>query len=320
MSALAKAPSSNPNLSDEQIERLLDQMADSFVRPLRSPLLHSPAEEKLDYDDVTFTATDGVPLEGWFIPASGSNKIIIANHPMGFSRSGIPTHLEPWKSVWRTSGNDFEVNLVPDYKILHDAGYNILAYDLRNFGHSSEANGGIASSGIFEARDVLGSLNYVRSRPDTRDMIIGLFSRCLGCSSTFAAMAQDPSASEGVRCLVGPQPVSMKVIMAHRLALAGVPAGRIDGLEQRLILRTSIEFARRVPTEWAKHVGVPTFLYQVRDDLLTEPSDVQTMFDNIPVADKKLQWIEGTTARWDGYLEFQRRPRPMLDWFAQHMS
>jgi hypothetical protein len=28
---------------------------------------------------------------------------------------------------------------------------------------------------------------------------------------------------------------------------------------------------------------------QMHDDVLTEPSDVQTMFDNIPVADKKLQ-------------------------------
>ena len=41
--------------------------------------------------------------------------------------------------------------------------------------------------------------------------------------------------------------------------------------------------------------------------------------DNIPVADKKLKWIHGTTRRWDGYLEFQRRPGPMLDWFAKHM-
>jgi hypothetical protein len=48
-------------------------------------------------------------------------------------------------------------SLIPDYKILHDAGYNVLAYDLRNFGHSGAANGGIASSGIFEARDVAGS-------------------------------------------------------------------------------------------------------------------------------------------------------------------
>jgi hypothetical protein len=45
-----------------------------------------------------------------------------------------------------------------------------------------------------------------------------------------------------------------------------------------LVLRTSIGFARPAPQEWAKSVRVPTFLYQVRDDTLTEPSDVQTMF------------------------------------------
>jgi hypothetical protein len=112
----------------------------------------------------------------------------------------------------------------------------------------------------------------------------------------------------------------MKIIVERRLALAGVPADRIDELEARIVVRTSIGFARRAPRDWAKSVCVPTFLYQVRDDGLTHPSDVQTMFDNIPVADKKLQWIHGTTARWDGYLEFQRRPEPMLMWFQQHMS
>ena len=85
-------------------------------------------------------------------------------------------------------------------------------------------------------------------------------------------------------------------------------------------MRTSIGFGPRSPQEWAKHVCVPTFLYQVHDDVLTEPSDVQTMFDNIPIADKKLQWINGTSARWDGYLEFQRRPQPRLEWFEKHMA
>ncbi len=308
-----------PALTEDQIGRLLQGTADSFAQQLRAPILHSPAEHGLDYQDVTFPALDGVPLEGWFIPAAGSDKLILANHPMGFSRAGIPAHLEPWRSIWAPSGNDFEVNLVPDYKILHDAGYNVLAYDLRNFGHSSAANGGIASSGIFEARDVAGSLAYARSRGETAGMTIGLFSRCLGCSSTFAAMTQYPEAFDGVRCLVGPQPVTMKTIVQRRLAMAGVPADRIDDLEQRLILRTSIGFARRAPQEWARNVRIPTFLYQVHDDVLTEPDDVQTMFDNIPVRDKKLLWIGGTTRRWDAYLEFQRRPEPMLDWFAAHM-
>jgi hypothetical protein len=318
MSAVVTAQS--PALTEAQVDHILQSMADSFAQQLRSPIMHSPSEEGLDYEDVTFLATDGVPLEGWFIPAKGCNKLVIANHPMGFSRSGIPAHLEPWQSVWSSSGNDFEVNFVPDYKILHDAGYNALAYDLRNLGLSGAANGGIASSGIFESRDILGSLQYVRRRADTQDMTVGLFSRCLGCSSTFYAMTKDPAAFDGVRCLVGPQPVTMKMILERRLAVAGVPSDRIDDLEKRIVLPTSIGFAPRAPREWAKNVCVPTFLYQVHDDVLTDQRDVQTMFDDIPVVDKRLHWIYGTTARWDGYREFQRRPTPMLEWFDNHMS
>jgi hypothetical protein len=121
-----------------------------------------------------------------------------------------------------------------------------------------------------------------------------------------------------VRCLVAPQPVTPRTIIERRLAVMGL-SEHIDDLERLIVLRTSIGFEQRNTREWAKNVRVPTFLYQVRDDVLTHPSDVQTMFDNIPVAEKKLQWIEGTTARWDGYLEFQRRPGPMLAWFAKYM-
>src|SRR6202030_2285886 len=228
-----------PAPTDEQIDRILDATADSFVRQLRSPILHAPSEQKLAYEEVTFPALDSVALEGWFIPADGSEKLIIANHPMGFSRAGIPAHLEPWRSIWSSSGNGFEVNLVPDYKILHDAGYNVLTYDLRNHGLSSAANGGVVSGGISESRDVAGSLRYIRERKNTRDMTIGLFSRCMGCSSTLAAMATYPDAFNGVRCLVGPQPVTMKGIVERRLASVGVPSERIDDFERLLVLRTS---------------------------------------------------------------------------------
>lgn len=306
-------------LTEERIDQLLERVAEAFSRQRRSPILRSPDDAGLDYEDVTFPSRDGVPLEGWFIPAAGSDKLVIANHPLGFNRSGMPTHLEPWRSEWAASGNAFEVDFIPDYKILHDAGYNVLAYDLRNHGHSGAANGGVTSSGIFEARDVVGSLSYARGRHDTRDMTIGLFSRCLGCTSTFSAMTQFPEAFDGVRCLVAPQPVTTRTIMERRLAVMGL-SERIDDLERRIVVRTSIGFARRNTQEWARSVRVPTFLYQVHDDVLTHPSDIQTMHDNIPVAEKKLQWIEGTTARWDGYLEFQRRPEPMLEWFATYMS
>jgi fermentation-respiration switch protein FrsA (DUF1100 family) len=302
-----------------QADQALERFADGFSWLRRSPVLHWPSEHGLDYEDVTFAARDGVPLEGWFIPAAGSGKLIIANHPMGFSRSGMPADVQPWHADWAPSGNGFEVDLVPDYKILHDAGYNVLAYDLRNHGLSSAANGGVTTHGNTESRDVVGSLEYARTRADTRDMEIGLFSRCMGGVATFAAMTRFPAAFEGVRCLVSPQPVTPRYIVQRRLAVLGL-GDRLDDFDTLIRLRTSFGLDKRIPQEWAKNVRVPTFLYQVRHDSVTDPSDVQTMYDNIPVAEKQLQWIEGTTARFDGYLEFQRRPQPMLDWFAQYMS
>jgi pimeloyl-ACP methyl ester carboxylesterase len=305
--------------AQEEADEALRRFADGFSWLRRAPVLHSPSEHGLEYEDVTFPARDGVPLEGWFIPAPGSGKLIIANHPMGFSRSGMPTQYEPWHADWAASGNGFEVDLVPDYKILHDAGYNVLAYDLRNHGLSSAANGGVTTHGITEWRDIAGSLAYARTRPGTGDMTIGLFSRCMGAVATFAAMTRWPAAFDGVRCLVSPQPVTPRFIVERRLAVMGL-GDRLEEFNTLIRLRTSVGLEQRIPQEWARNVRVPTFLYQVRGDILTDPSDVQAMFDNIPVAEKKLQWIEGTTARWDGYLEFQRRPQPMLDWFAHYMS
>jgi hypothetical protein len=314
MSAVLDQTESGPQQSDKALERF----ADGFSWPRRSPVLHSPSEHGLAYEDVTFAAHDGVPLEAWFIPAPGSSKLIIANHPLGFSRSGIPAHLQPWHADWAPSGNGFEVDLVPDYKILHDAGYNVLTYDLRNHGLSSAANGGVVTHGFTEGRDVVGSLRYARTHPDTREMAIGLFSRCMGAVSTFAAMTRFPAAFDGVRCLVAPQPVTPRYIAERRLAVMGLD-GRLDDFNTLLRLRTSVGLEQRTPQEWAKNVHVPTFLYQVRGDILTDPSDVQAMFDNIPVAEKKVEWIENSTARWDGYLEFQRRPQPMLEWFARYV-
>ncbi|MBY0479455.1 MAG: alpha/beta hydrolase [Chitinophagaceae bacterium] len=309
----------NINLSEEDIESILEGMSNAFKQLPRSPILHRPSEEGLAYEDVSFLATDGIPLEGWYIPRPGSDKIIIANHPMGFNRSGLPSHLEPWKSIWAPSGNDFEVNFIPDYKILHDAGYNVLAYDLRNHGHSSAANGGIVSTGIYESRDVLGSIRYIRERQDTSKMKIALFSRCLGCDSTFYAMLKDPEAFNGVKCLVGPQPVSEESILKKQLVLAGIAEERLADLDRMITLKTSLNISERDPRIWAKSVCIPTFLYQVQDDVLTSPTDVQSMFDAIPLTNKKLHWITNTSRRWDGYLEFQRNPTPMLDWFEHNM-
>ncbi|MFD3308640.1 alpha/beta hydrolase family protein [Streptomyces sp. NPDC058656] len=316
---MAHAPTEAEPLTAQQAESVLDRLSHAFVSPPRSPILHTPEEENLEYEAVTFPSSDGVPLEGWLIPAD-SRRLVIANHPMGFNRSGLPSHLEPWASIWRPTGNDFEVNFVPDYRILHEAGYNVLAYDLRNMGLSGAANGGAVTSGLYEARDVLGSIRYAANRGETKDMTVALFSRCLGANSTFAAMRQDEKAFQGIKCLVACQPVSDDVIMRRMLDILGVGGDRIDELDRRVKLSTSIGFQERPDAAWAKYVRIPTYLYGVYEDSLTVPSDLEEMFKALDVEDKRLEWVRDTTARWDGYLEFQRRPEPILDWLSHRLA
>lgn len=305
----------------EQFDSVLNTIADNFSVSNRSPILHTPGEHRLQFEDVTFPSEDGTPLEGWFVPAAHADTVVILNHPRFFSRSGLPAHLEPWRSDFVATGNDIEVDLVPDIAILHDAGYHVLAYDLRNFGHSGAANGGLTSSGIFESRDVIGSLNYAYSRPDLQDTKIALFSRCLGANATFFAMQRAPRAFAPVRCLVACQPLSPRMVLERTFERNGFPIELMGELDRRIKLRTSFGLDDMSPVTAARDTCVPTLVYQVHDDVMTRPSDVQAVFDGIPERDdlpKELFWIHGTTRRWDGYLHFQRDPNRVLDWLAHH--
>lgn len=219
-------------LSPSEVSEYLDKLARSFVEWPRAPILHTPEEVGLAYENIFFPSEDGVPLEGWYIPRVGSKKIIVCNHPRWFNRSGLPSHLEPWKSFGSAAGNDFEVNFIPDYKILHDAGYNILAYDLRNFGQSGAANGGVFSVGNYESRDVIGSLNYVRAREDTRTMSIGLFSRCVGGNGDH--VCHDP-ATGGIRRrpMHGLPPASVCACLTWSCAREARPRCSLHGRAER---------------------------------------------------------------------------------------
>lgn len=151
-------------------------------------------------------------------------------------------------------------------------------------------------------------------------MEIGLFSRCLGANSTFYAAGLRPDVFEDIRCVVAAQPVTTKVIIGRQLGLMGISEDHLDDLDRRIQLTTGIGFSDQDPLPWAANMTVPTFVYQVRDDTLSTPGDVQAMYDAMPTAEKHLHWVTDTNRRWDGYLEFQRNPQPMLEWFATFMK
>lgn len=197
----------------------------------------------------------------------------------------------------------------------------MLTYDLRNCGLSSAANGGLTSSGIFESRDVVGSIRYARSRPDLETAKIALFSRCLGADSTLFAMERSPATFEGIRCLIACQPLSPRMPIERTMERAGIANDLIGEVDWRVRLRTSFSLEDMSPVRAARSVRVLTLVYQVHVDTNTRPSDVHAIFDAIPDRDgveKELFWIYGTNHRWDGYLYFQRDPTRILNWLERH--
>ena len=144
-------------MNSNQTTQFIESMAKGLANPIRTPILKRPNEFGLNYEDVFFPAIDGTNLEGWFIPAD-SEQLVICNHFGPANRQGYPANFGPG----RTTVN-VEVDFLPKYKALHDAGFNVLAYDIRNHGLSASAAGGLSGYGVLEWRDVVGSLRFARS-------------------------------------------------------------------------------------------------------------------------------------------------------------
>lgn len=301
-------------MTEQTIDPAIQGMAEFFAKSYRTPILRRPDEYGMKYEDVFFPSMDGVALEGWFIPAEGSNKLIICNHFMPGNRYGYPGHLEPWKNF-----GGFEVNFLPQYKALHDAGYNVLAYDLRNHGRSGTGNGGLVGIGLLEYRDVIGSMRYAKARPDTANMTTSLLSVCLGCNSTIVAMDKHPEEFAHIRSMVALQPVSARPFVEQGAAAAKVENGPAQ-FDEAVFKLTGFHMDELSPIPHAHAVTVPTLVVQVHDDFLTKPSDVQTIYDKMAAKDKKLHWIQNETQRFQGYNFFGKQPELMLEWFGKHMA
>ena len=209
--------------------------------------------------------------------------------------------------------------MLPEYKALHDAGYNILAYDIRNHGMSGQGNGGIAGIGLTEYRDVIGSLRYAANRPDTKSMKKVLLSVCLGADSTAVAWSKHPEEFSEIQAMVMLQPVSGRYIVEEFVKSIGMEDG-YEKFDKAVHERTGFHLSEQSPLEHVKAVTVPTLVAQVHDDVMTRPQDVQDIYDAIPVAEKRLYWIEGTERRFDGYNFFGVHPELPIEWFDKHVN
>lgn len=131
----------------------------------------TPASFGLSFEEVAFSASDGVPLSGWWVPASDARRTVVLVHGLNRSR----------------------IEMVKKVPLLHRLGWNALLFDLRHHGQS----GGVVSGlGYLERKDVLAAKTLARARGSDRVVFWGI---SLGAAAATLAAAEDPQVA-GLVC------------------------------------------------------------------------------------------------------------------------
>ncbi|MGB4268138.1 MAG: alpha/beta hydrolase [Spirochaetota bacterium] len=123
----------------------------------------------IPYMDVEFKNDVNLTLKGWLVPGNSNNAIVMVHGITADRREGLR---------W--------------VKALHNAGYNLLLFDLRNHGKSDKAKTGM---GYYEKNDVIAAVDFLLSKGYKN---IGVFGVSMGASTAIQAMAIDKRILAGV--------------------------------------------------------------------------------------------------------------------------
>jgi dipeptidyl aminopeptidase/acylaminoacyl peptidase len=146
--------------------RLAYHRAYGLVHPGRTFTSRTPESVGvIEYQDVSFSSTDGINLRGWYVPPD-NGAVVILVHGLGGNRG----------------------QLLDDAGILVERGYGVMLFDLRN---SGESGGEITTLGLLEANDVQGAVDFVLAQPGVDTDRIGLLGHSMGGATVILAAAQD---------------------------------------------------------------------------------------------------------------------------------
>jgi fermentation-respiration switch protein FrsA (DUF1100 family) len=119
-------------------------------------IYQTPGEAGLIFDDVYFLTTDGVRLNGWYIPYPGAHKTLLWFH----GNAGNISHR------------------VRNIRLLHDnLGINMLIFDYRGYGRSA---GKISESGTY--LDGIAAVEFLGRRYHVPPRKLVIFGRSLGAA------------------------------------------------------------------------------------------------------------------------------------------
>lgn len=287
-------------------------LTDMMTKPGYAPLFDSPSNYGLAYKDVTFTTEDGITIAAWLINP-GQSRVIIQSHfgvascRAGLTLEGKPLHM---RSV------PYDIHFLKHIKALADAGYTVLAYDMRNHGESGQSAQKLICDGQEEYKDLQAAVKYVSSHPDYASASIGLLSMCMGSSATAWAHGGDNGLEHNkqIKAMVLLQPLysgaffdALKIprFLTNRAAKRSVKLGGVD--------------FRQSPVGQFKLFKAPTMVIQNTLDPMTRMDYVKDCFEALNVK-KEMVWTTNEKNRFSGYKDLGEHPEKMIGWFDTYMK
>jgi alpha-beta hydrolase superfamily lysophospholipase len=212
------------------------------------------------YENIEIKTEDGLKLKGWFIKADSTSKgTVIMFHGHGSSRSGIVTSAEKINSL----------------------GWNVFLIDFRAHG---ESEGNTSTIGVKETKDVKAAYAFIESNNEKNIVLYGV---SLGASTILKAV-KDEGLQPSKLILEMPFGTLLEAIEG-RMKTMGLPPQPLSSL---LAFWGGVEQGfwafNHEPQEYAKSINCPVLLQWGLNDPRVTQKETETIFNNIPIKEKKL--------------------------------
>ncbi|NEO40924.1 MAG: alpha/beta hydrolase [Moorea sp. SIOASIH] len=291
---------------------IVNYLADMMIKPGKSPVFNNPKDFGLDYEDVTFKASDGVTLSGWLIKG-GTDKVIIQSHfGVQCSRAGYTPKDKGLITLWKT-----DISFLNQAKYLVNAGYSVLMYDFRNHGNSETGTCPWVSWGPQESKDVIAAVDFITYHPDLKDSKVGLLSICMGAGSTTYAYGIENGLQDykNIKALIAVQPLLYQDFV-RAMGIPGFLANRVNSFNKH---RASFDLNTTSFLPNVKSINVPTLVIQNENDPWTNLDFVKQYYNELTV-EKEMLWLDLTKQRAAAYDYVGKYPEKILDFFSKHID
>ncbi len=291
---------------------ITNYLSNAIVKGRQAPVFGKPSDYDMEYEDITFKASDGVTLSGWLVKG-GTDKIIIQSHyGVQSSRSGYTPKGKGMSKMWTE-----DITFLKHVKYLVDKGYSVLMYDFRNHGNSAPGTCPWVTWGPEEHKDVLAAMEYVSSHPDHKDAQIGLLSICMGAASSTYAYGKENGLKKykNIKAMVAIQPLRYADFI-KALGLDNFIGKRVTKLNNK---RTGIDMNAISFMPGVKEITVPTLLIQNSNDEYLNKQSIDEYYDALTV-EKEMMWLDLDKKRASAYDYLTKSPEEILPWFDKYMN